>query len=277
MVRMQELRRLGCAALLLIVASGASAMSLPARAISDSLRCVGPTRTTDPGAVMGRPFLWAAYQALDRDRSQLAGLGPLRHSAVLSAIAERHSVYMASIGSWSDGDPEGNILWRVHAAGLTSTYAGQNVVYANGNDIPSAIQTGERFFAAEANGGGPHWDNITNPNHHFVGMGLAVSGGPGNWTVFLTQVFSDQGGCSSAAGDMTTTAAVISSSIHIGAIVHPSVDALQLRTEPHGLVISTLQAQDRLQIMDLQENWAQVKRLSDNTFGWVYAPLLTST
>jgi hypothetical protein len=224
----------------------------------------------------GRPFVGYAFQALARDRARYAGLGPLRRSTVLSMIAERHSSYMASFGSWSDGDPDGSILSRVRAAGLSAIYAGQNVVTASGATVPAAITQGEAFFAQEAAGGGPHWDNITNPNHFYVGLGLALLGSSGSYSIYLTQVFSDAGGCATASAADLAPAAETTSQLRIGSIVHPSVDALQLRTEPHGMVIATLHAHDRLKIVDLQQGWAQVKVLSSATFGWVFAGFLVS-
>lgn len=224
----------------------------------------------------GRPYTAFAYQALANDRARFAGLGPQRRSAVLSLIAERHSAYMASIGTWSDGDPAGGILLRVRMAGLDATYAGQNVVTASGASVFDAIAHGEAFFAQEASGGGPHWDNITNPNHHFVGIGIALLGAPGAYTLYLTQVFSDVGGCGAALPDDSAPAAAISTPLRIGDTVHPSVDALQLRTEPRGLVIGTLHAHDRLKIVDLQHGWAQVKVLATGTYGWAFASFLVS-
>jgi uncharacterized protein YkwD len=240
-------------------------------------RCVVPPASDTPSVALGHLYLSTAYQALDRDRARFAGLPALRHSAVLSAVAEAHSAYMASIGSWSDGDPSGDILGRVHAAGLAdAVYAGQNVVTANGSTAAEAIRNGEAFFAQEAGGGGPHWDNITNPNHHYVGMGVALLGSAGDYTIYLTQVFSDVGGCAVQSGNQFTQAADVDPPLRIGAIVHPSVDVLQLRSEPQGMVISTLQGADKLKVVDLQGNWAQVEVLAKDLYGWVYAPFLTS-
>lgn len=227
----------------------------------------------------GRPFAAIAFAALARDRARYAGMGPQRRSATLTMIAERHSAYMASIGTWSDGDPDGGILARVRAAGLNATYAGQNVVTANGATVPAAIANGEAFFAQEAAGGGPHWDNITNPNHAYVGIGIALLGGPGSYTIYLTQVFSDAGGCDGASATPAsdfTPAADTTSRLRIGAVVHPSVDALLLRTEPHGQVISTLHAADQLKVVDLQQGWAQVEVIASGTFGWAFAGFLVS-
>ena len=147
-----------------------------------------------PSVQAGHPFLSVAFDALARDRQRYAGLAAMRRSLTLSAIAEAHSAYMASIGGWSDGDPNGYILTRVQAAGIDATYAGQNVVTANGDTVAHAVQNGEAFFAREAGTTGPHWDNITNPNHRYVGMGIALLGGPGDYTIYLTQVFADVGG-----------------------------------------------------------------------------------
>jgi uncharacterized protein YkwD len=227
----------------------------------------------------GRPYLGIAFDALARDRARFAGLGPQRRSAILTMIAERHSAYMASIGTWSDGDPDGGILTRVRAAGLNATYAGQNVVTASSASVPAAIAQGEAFFAQEAAGGGPHWDNITNPNHAYVGVGIAVLGSAGGYTIYLTQVFSDAGGCGAAsapAPDTFTPAADTTTTLRIGDIVHPSVDALLLRTEPHGKVIGTLHARDQLKVVDMQQGWAQVQVLSSGTFGWAFAGFLVS-
>jgi hypothetical protein len=219
-----------------------------------------------------------AYQALEQDRARYAGLGPQRRSTILSTIAERHSAYMASIGSWADGDPTGGILARVRAAGLNATYAGQNVVTANGASVNEAITHGEAFFSAEARGGGPHWDNITNPNHYYAGVGIAVLGASGSYTIYLTQVFSDAGGCDAAAAPPTFAAAAATTTVlRVGAIAHPSVDALQLRTQPHGKVIGTLHAQDRLKVIDLQQGWAQVEVLATSTYGWAFASFLTTS
>jgi uncharacterized protein YkwD len=280
MVRLHGWRRgLFAASTLLCILSApltAPALAAPSFRPADA-RCAVPAASGAPSVALGHLYLSTAYQALDRDRARFAGLPALRHSGALSAVAEAHSAYMASIGSWSDGDPSGDILSRVHAAGLTdAVYAGQNVVTANGSTVAEAIRNGEAFFAQEAGGGGPHWDNITNPNHHYVGMGLALLGSAGDYTIYLTQVFSDVGGCAVQSGDQFTQAAAVGPSLHIGAIVHPSVDALQLRSEPKGMVISTLHGADKLKVLDLQGNWAQVEVVAKGLYGWVYAPLLTS-
>jgi uncharacterized protein YkwD len=224
----------------------------------------------------GHKYVSLAFDALTRDRARFAGLGALRKSLTLSAIAEAHSVYMASIGSWSDGDPSGWILSRVRAAGIEATYAGQNVVTANGPTVAAAVQTGEAFFAREAAGGGPHWDNITNPNHRYVGMGMALLGGPGNYTIYLTQVFSDGGGCGTASPVTFSSASAVSSSPRVGSTAHPSVDALLLHSEPGGsVVIQTLHSRDRVKVITLQGDWAQVEVLSNQLYGWAYSPFLT--
>ena len=235
-----------------------------------------------PSVEMGRIYAGVAYRVLLRDRARYAGLGAQIESATLAGIAENHSVYMASIGNWSDGDPAGSILQRVRTSGLSATYAGQNVVTASGPSVPEAIQQGEAFFAGEAAGGGPHWDNITNPNHRYTGIGVAVLGSAGNYTIYLTQVFSDAGGCAQSAPPATTNpsppasnpAAASAISLHPGMIVRPTVDILQLRTEPRGAVIAALHPRDHLQVIAVQQGWAQVKILSSGMFGWAYAPFL---
>lgn len=240
-------------------------------------RCGMPPASTVQSVGIGHLYLSDAYQALSRDRARFAGLGPQRRSAALSAVAEAHSAYMAAIGSWADGDPAGGILARVRAAGLIdAVYAGQNVVTASGSTVPEAIRNGEAFFAGEAAGGGPHWDNITNPNHHYVGMGLSVLGSPGAYTIYLTQVFSDVGGCATQSEDQLATASSNTTALRPGVVAHPSVDELQLRSEPQGMVIGTLHRQDRLKVIDVQGNWAHVRVLAGDLYGWVYAPFLTT-
>ncbi len=280
MVRLHGLRRgaISGSMLLGIVLAPLTSPALAAPSFAPAAaRCALPPASDTPSVALGHVYLSTAYQALDRDRARYAGLPALRHSATLSIVAEAHSAYMASIGSWSDGDPYGDILSRVHAAGLTdAVYAGQNVVTASGSTVAEAVRNGEAFFAQEAAGGGPHWDNITNPNHHYVGMGLALLGSAGNYTIYLTQVFSDVGGCAVQSGDQFTDAASVSPSLRIGAIVHPLVDALKLRSEPQGTVISTLHGADQLWVLDLQGSWAQVEVLAKELYGWVYAPFLTN-
>ena len=243
--------------------------------------CGGAGPAPAPSVEMGRTYAGSAYRALIRDRARYAGLGAQVESTTLAGIAENHSVYMASIGNWSDGDPAGSILQRIRASGLSATYAGQNVVTASGSSVPEAIQQGEAFFAGEAAGGGPHWDNITNLNHRYMGIGVAVLGSAGNYTIYLTQVFSDAGGCvqptpPSAANPPPASdpAAASSVSLHAGMTVRPTVDVLQLRTEPRGTVIGALHPRDHLQVMAVQQGWAQVKVLSSGIFGWAYAPFL---
>jgi uncharacterized protein YkwD len=245
-----------------------------------SADCTAPVPSTDPAITAGRAYLGIAYGALSRDRARYADLSPLRRSVTLSAIAELHSAYMASIGSWSDGDPAGDILERVRAAGIEATYSGQNVVTSSGATVDAAIQNGEAFFAREANGGGPHWDNITNPNHHAVGIGIWLSGAPGSYTIYLTQVFADNGGC----GSPTTTTAVTFSNasatkpnLHVGVVVQPTVDVLQLRSEPMGMVIGRVTPQDRLKVLGLEGNWAQVQVMHSNTFGWIFTAYVAPT
>jgi hypothetical protein len=182
---------------------------------------------------------------------------------------------MASIGSWSDGDPAGWILARVRAVGLGATFAGQNVVTANGATVAEAVQTGEAFFAREAAGGGPHWDNITNPNHHYVGMGIALLGAPGNYTIYLTQVFSDVGGCGSTSQVALSTASSVTRAPRVGSLAHPAVDSLLLHSEPAGMVIQTLHSKDRVKIISLQGSWAQVEVLSTQLYGWAFTSFLT--
>jgi hypothetical protein len=200
----------------------------------------------------------------------------LRESATLSAIAEAHSAYMASIGGWSDTDPAGYVLARVQAAGVDATYAGQNVVTSDGDTVAHAVQKGEEFFAGEAATGGPHWDNITNPNHHYVGMGIALLGSDGAYTIYLTQVFADAGGCGDAsqADDDISPASDTSGTPQVGSVVKVGTDYLSLRTEPGGALIQTLRATQTLKIVAVQDDWAQVEVLSSQIYGWVYSPLL---
>jgi uncharacterized protein YkwD len=281
MVRVRTLtRRAILASLPLVTLVTVPCASPPARAQrpaapADS-RCAPAASAPTATVQAGRPYLAIAYQALARDRARYAGLGPQRQSPALSLVAERHSDYMASIGSWSDGDPSGDVLSRVRAMGIEATYAGQNVVTANGATAAAAIEQGESFFAREANGGGPHWDNIANPNHHYVGIGIALLGSPGSYTIYLTQVFSDGGGCAAAAPDTFTPASSVTSTVRIGATVHPTVDTLQLRSAPHGMVIGTLSAHDRMHVVDLKQGWAQVKVLATNMYGWVFASFLAA-
>jgi hypothetical protein len=239
--------------------------------------CPAVAQSTDPTVVAGRPYLGIAYDALSHDRARFAGLGPLRRSATLSVVAERHSSYMASIGSWSDGDPAGTVLARVQAAGVQAEYSGQNVVTSNGGTVDQAIQTGEAFFAREADGGGPHWDNITNPNHHAVGIGISLSGSPGSYTIYLTQVFADTGSCGAASQATFTDASYTKSSLHVGAVVHPTVDDLQLRSEPKGLVIGQVTSRDRLKVLDLDGGWAQVHVMKSKTFGWIFTAFVAAS
>jgi uncharacterized protein YkwD len=221
----------------------------------------------------GHPYLSLAFDALARDRARLAGLAKLTPSSALSAVAEAHSAYMASIGSWSDGDPAGYILSRIRSAGVNAVYGGQNVVTANGESVAQAVQSGEAFFAREAGSGGPHWANITNPNHSFVGMGLALLGAPGNYSIYLTQVFADAGGCDIGAAS-TSQAAVRSGTPRVGSTVRAGTDYLSLRSEPGGTLIQTLRASQRLKVVAVQQDWAQVEVLANHVYGWVYVPLL---
>ncbi|MGH2347648.1 MAG: CAP domain-containing protein [Chloroflexota bacterium] len=239
--------------------------------------CPAVAQSTDPTVAAGRPYLGIAYTALTHDRARFAGLGPLQRSTALSVVAERHSSYMASIGSWSDGDPAGTILDRVQAAGVQATYAGQNVVTSNGDTVDQAIQTGEAFFAREANGGGPHWDNITNPNHHAVGIGISLLGSPGSYTIYLTQVFADNGGCGAPSEVTFSDASSTKSSLHVGLVVRPTVDDLQLRSEPKGLVIGQVTSHDRLKVLELDGSWAQVHVMKSNTFGWVFTAFVAAS
>ncbi|HXT34687.1 MAG TPA: CAP domain-containing protein [Chloroflexota bacterium] len=243
---------------------------------ASSADCPVSDLSTDPSVVAGRSYLGLAYNALTHDRQQYAGLGPLRRSATLSAIAELHSVYMASIGSWSDGDPAGTILARVQAAGIPAVYAGQNVVTSSGATVSEAIQHGEAFFSREADGGGPHWDNITNPNHHAVGIGISLLGDPGNYTIYLTQVFADSGGCTQANPVTLVDASQVTPALHPGLVVRPTVDDLQLRSEPRGLVIGHLTSRDKLKVIGLQGNWAQVQVLGSQTFGWIFTQFVST-
>jgi hypothetical protein len=206
-------------------------------------------------------------------------MGALQRSATLSAIAELHSAYMASIGSWSDGDPAGSILARVQVAGIQAVYAGQNVVTSSGATVGEAIQHGEAFFSREADGGGPHWDNITNPNHHAVGIGISLLGDPGNYTIYLTQVFADSGGCGQTNSSKNVTlvdASQTSPNLHAGLVVRPTVDDLQLRSEPKGLVIGHLTSRDKLKVIGVQGNWAQVQVLGSQNFGWVFTQFVSA-
>jgi hypothetical protein len=150
------------------------------------------------------------------------------------------------------------------------------VVTANGDTVAHAVQNGEAFFAREAGTDGPHWDNITNPNHQYVGMGIALLGDEGAYTIYLTQVFADVGGCESAsqtdrnlapAGDVVEAPSV-------GSVVLVGTDYLSLRTEPEGPLIQTLRASQTVKIVAVQGDWAQVEVLANQIYGWVYAPLL---
>ena len=240
-----------------------------------TIDCSSVSWSSSPSVQAGHPFLSLAFDALTRDRQRYAGLGALRESATLSAVAEAHSAYMASIGSWSDMDPAGYILARVQAAGIAATYAGQNVVTADGDTVAHAVQKGEEFFAGEAGTGGPHWDNITNPNHHYVGMGIALLGSEGAYTIYLTQVFADAGGCGDASqADDIAPAGDTSATPHVGSVVKVGTDYLSLRTEPGGALIQTLRATQTVKIVAVQDDWAQVEVLSNQLYGWVYIPLL---
>ncbi len=227
----------------------------------------------------GHPYISVAFEALARDRQRYAGLGALHRSLTLSAVAEAHSAYMASISSWSDGDPSGTVLARVRAAGVDASYAGQNVVTANGDTVQHAVQNGEAFFAREAGTGGPHWDNITNPDHHYVGMGIALLGTAGDYTIYLTQVFADAGGCEADTQSNTasTSAAAYGGTPRVGSVVVVGTDYLSLRTEPAGTLIETLRATQSVKVVSIQGDWVQVEVLDDQMYGWVYAPLLGQT
>ena len=233
---------------------------------------------TDPSVQAGHPYLSLAFDALARDQQRFAGLSGMHQSLTLSAVAEAHSAYMASIDSWSDGDPAGYILTRLRAAGVDATYGGQNVVTANGDTVAHAVQNGEAFFAREASTGGPHWDNITNPNHKYVGMGIALLGSPGDYTIYPTQVFSDAGGCStSTVADVPAQASDTTDTPRVGSVVRVGTDYLSLRSEPGGKLIQTLRASQTVKVVSIQNDWAQVEVLSSQLYGWVYSPLLRQT
>jgi uncharacterized protein YkwD len=280
MAKTQYWQRLVWPLLIVTPLAGIPSAPIPAHASAARaqvlIRCAATPSATDSSVVAGRQYLPLAYDALTRDREQLAGLSALKRSQTLSMIAEAHSAYMASIDSWSDGDPEGSILTRVRAAGLDATYAGQNVVTANSATIAGAIQNGEAFFAQEAGIGGPHWDNITNPNHHYVGMGVALLGTPGRYTLYLTQVFSDVGGCNTTSSDPFSTASAVTTLPKVGSVVELGVDYVFLRSEPGGMVVHMLRAGDHLKIFDVQDSWAQVESLDTQLYGWVFVPLLVS-
>jgi uncharacterized protein YkwD len=239
--------------------------------------CAAPVLREPAAVLAGLSYLKLAYAAVNRDRAQYAGLGPLSHSDILQAIAERHSSYMASVGGWSDGDPAGWILDRVRATGLNATYAGQNVASMRGPTIDQALASDEALFAREAGTSGPHWANITNPNHHFMGMGAAMTGSAGDYTVYLTQVFSDVGSCGTSSGDTFTQASDIAPALRVGSLVYPSVDTLMLRREPGGIVLETLHANDRLKVIALLPDWAQVEVLRQQIYGWVSTQLVSAS
>ncbi|HVA92927.1 MAG TPA: CAP domain-containing protein [Chloroflexota bacterium] len=238
--------------------------------------CTAVDPSTDPSVVAGRPYLGIAYNALMRDRLRYAGMDALQRSSTLSAIAEFHSAYMASIGSWSDGDPAGTILARVQAAGIPAVYAGQNVVTSSGATVSEAIHNGEAFFSREASGGGPHWDNITNPNHHAVGIGISLLGDPGNYTMYLTQVFADGGGCGQTTVATFADASRTAPDLHNGVVVRPSVDDLLLRSEPEGQVIGHLTPRQKLKVISVAGNWAQVRVLGTENYGWVFTQFVSA-
>lgn len=271
-------------ALLATVQHPPPALGRPAP-VSAAAQCPTPTADISGSVAAGRTYIAQAYQALIDDRANLARLGPQLCSVALSIVAERHTAYMVSIGGWSDGDPAGSVLSRVRGMGIDATFSGQNVVTAQGATIASAIRQGEAFFAREANGGGPHWDNITNPNHHYMGLGLAVLGSAGSYTIYLTQVFADadsapgvypssrQGAAVTPGTTNPTQASFVAQPLKVSAIAHATT-RLMLRTAPLGAVIGVLHPRDRLLIVDLQYGWAQVRVLRTNVYGWAFAGFL---
>jgi hypothetical protein len=110
---------------------------------------------------------------------------------------------------------------------------------------------------------------MTNPNHHFMGMGAAITGSAGDYTVYLTQVFADVGSCGTSNGDTFAQASDTTPALRVGSIVYPSVDVLMLRREPDGPVLETLHSGNRLKVIALLPDWAQVEVLRQQIYGWV--------
>jgi hypothetical protein len=86
-------------------------------------------------------------------------------------------------------------------------------------------------------------------------------------------VFADAGGCDTSAPS-TSQAAVRSGIPRVGSTVRAGTDYLSLRSEPGGTLIQTLRASQRLKVVAVQQDWAQVEVLANQVYGWVYVPLL---
>jgi uncharacterized protein YkwD len=109
------------------------------------------------------PIVAELVTLVNQHRASL-GLVQLQWDSRVAAVAQAHSQDMVDRSFFSHTNPDGETPWdRLAAAGVTYTYAGENIAYG----YPTAASV----FQAWMNSSG-HRANIENPNftHHGVGL-----------------------------------------------------------------------------------------------------------
>jgi LysM repeat protein len=104
-------------------------------------------------------------------RSQ-RGLAPLKKDPALMQIAQQHSNYQASIGTWTHYSADGSRpIDRAYAAGFgngATIFISENVAYGNNMSIMETINGPWNDPA--------HHHTMYNPNAKYIGAGVAYSG-----------------------------------------------------------------------------------------------------
>ncbi len=131
------------------------------------------------------------------------GISSLETDASLMSIAQTHSDYQASLGTWTHQGPDGSSPRdRAAAAGYGSgatVYISENVAVVN---TSSSFETLIYTIWSDS----LHWNTMTNPSYTHVGAGMTVSGDEVYYTLDVGYVAGNPGSYVPGASTFTPAA-----------------------------------------------------------------------
>jgi uncharacterized protein YkwD len=148
----------------------------PATSTFSGAPAIGPTRVSGPAAPadLQEFALWQVNQS----RAQY-GLAPLRLDAAIGEVASAHAWDQINYGYFSHTGRDGSrVSDRLRRAGISFSWAGENMCYYNGLGLRAMLEWCHSTFMSEPFPGvANHIANILSSNYTRLGIGIAQSGG----------------------------------------------------------------------------------------------------
>lgn len=155
-------------------------LSFLALALSSILACAGGSSGTDPGTPIDVGGVEDQLLDLVNQSRAQHGMPPVAPNALVTTVAEAHSVYMSQGGGLTHEGPNGeHLAERLQEASIRYSSASENLAFVQGAGDAAS------YLHAELMASPRHRENILGSGFTTVGIGVADNG----VQVWLTEIF----------------------------------------------------------------------------------------